>query len=497
MDVDNAILPVFIHQIHASKYTGPVTVDQPVTYPQDIKNCVVCHTSSGLALGTGDKIDNWKKNPTGRVCSSCHTTNTLNANGSMNHDPALLHGEPPTPRTDATCDGCHNGAGDGAEIAGYHNTALPTFVSVATTSNSPEYNVAISVSTPANGNYFVTGETPTVTITLTNNDATNSTVAGTLVTSGSHTVGYYDPTSLSIANMYVYGPRNSPRPSFLPSGRTDKGVAASATSIKLMTTYTSASRTSGVNPTGPFTYVDPNKTITPTGWKYTLAPIPSGTMPGTYFVRVYLGNTYTFNIADPKPNQVVSVGIASFQVGTSTVDMRIAGNADGTSSCLNCHGSELMHRGDHASVFDADHCNACHYVGARGNSTIGASAGTAPTSNRVHAVHDASATGDISVIDWSVPNEWNVESLATSTITYPSNIERCVVCHASGNTSYKSNLYEIPCYGCHADTTGAGAHMSSMGGNLNSIVSGTAGTVTVPESCVVCHGSGKPNDISD
>ncbi len=505
MDTANAILPVFIHQIHDSvPNPGGPTVAYPVTYPQDIKNCVTCHTNSNLTLGTGDKTGNWKNNPSGRVCASCHTNLTLNANGSMNHDPARTgapFNEPNSSRTDAQCGTCHAPA----DIVGYHDTTPPPFVAPATglvtsltTSDTPEYIVSISTNTPANGQYFVTGETPTVTITLTNNNAGHTSVSGTLVTSGSHTVGYYDPTSLSIANMYVYGPRNSPRPSFLPGGRTDKGVAASTKNINLMTTYTSASRTPATAPTGPFTYVDPNKTITATGWKYTLAPIPAGTLPGTYFVRVHLGNTYTYNIADPVPNQVVSVGIVKFQVGTATEDLRIAGNADNTSSCLNCHGSAVMHRGDHVAIFDADHCSPCHYVGARGNTALGASAGTAPTSNRVHAVHSASATGDISVINWSVPNEWNVEvrGFPTSTITYPQNL-RCNTCHSSGNTSYKSNLYEIPCFGCHADVPGATAHMTTNGGNLNSIVSGTTGTTTVPESCVVCHSSGNVADISD
>ena len=285
-----------------------------------------------------------------------------------------------------------------------------------------------------------------------------------------------------------------------------------------MNSYYSASRTAGVTPTGPFLTADAgNKVPTATGWKYTLAPIPAGTLPGTYLVRVYLGNTYADNLATPTVDQVVSIGIVKFQVGTATEDKMIAGNPDGTASCKNCHGSELMHRDDHASPFDPDHCNACHFVGALGNTGAGGvglgdgnpgATGlgkTAPISNRVHAVHFGSKTGDISVIDWSVANSWNVEvgtapthtNFPTSIITYPSNIERCVVCHASGNTSYKNNLYTVPCYGCHADVPGATEHFSTMGGSVASLVSVSTSTVMVPETCGICHKPGETADISD
>ena len=162
-----------------------------------------------------------------------------------------------------------------------------------------------------------------------------------------------------------------------------------------------------------------------------------------------------------------------------------------------------MHRDDHAAPFDTDHCNACHYIGAYGNTSIGGHGD--PIANRVHAVHDANPMGDLKGHDWSVPVSWNVEvgtapthtNFPTSTMTYPSNIERCAVCHASGNTSYKTNLYEIPCYGCHADVPGAPEHMATMGGTITTVVSGTSGTTNLTESCIVCHSPGQDVSISD
>ncbi len=513
MAADAADLPVFIHEIHGSTWTDQddileAAVENPVTYPQPIQKCDVCHSDpSGSAPGDLTALSNWKTHPTGRVCASCHTTNVVTAATStvaatFTHNTGTFTTKTAVPvgaKTDVQCAGCHNGlgtAGDFTDIVTVHSTTLPTFVApvtgVVTTLSTPdtqEYNIVISLSTPSNGSYFVSGETPTVTITLTNPDG--SAVPTGLTAAAGHQVGNYDPNSLALANMYVYGPRTSPRPSFLPAGKK---------SIPLLGTYFSASRSSCSTSTGTTTNTNINITPTATGWTYALQPIPAGTLPGTYFVRVYLGNTYTQTLASgcgTVPNQVVSVGITQFQVGSATEDLRIAGDNNNKSSCLRCHGNEIMHRDDHAAKFDTDDCNACHYVGARGNSSIGLSASTAPINNRVHAVHSAQANGDISVIDWSVPQTWNVESLPTSTITYPANIKRCTICHYSGNTSYKSNLYEIPCYGCHGDVPGATDHMTTMGGSLTSLVVGTSGTVNQPESCVVCHGPGKDVDIAD
>ncbi len=87
MAADNADLPVFIHGIHGSTWNdtddqfpmGPA-VTSPVTYPQELKNCTVCHSDpSGSAPGDLTGLNNWKTHPTGRVCHSCHTTNIITA----------------------------------------------------------------------------------------------------------------------------------------------------------------------------------------------------------------------------------------------------------------------------------------------------------------------------------------------------------------------------------------------------------------------------------
>lgn len=61
-----------IHKIHAAIPMAefPDRIDGrgygAVTFPQDVRNCVTCHTNSGLNLGAGDNTANWRAHPTDR-----------------------------------------------------------------------------------------------------------------------------------------------------------------------------------------------------------------------------------------------------------------------------------------------------------------------------------------------------------------------------------------------------------------------------------------------
>lgn len=166
MATDMADLPVFIHQIHASKYTKVAgLVGQPISFPQDVKNCAICHSDpSGAAAGDLSALTNWKTNPTGRVCASCHTTNTLNADGSMNHDPARTHGEPAGAKSDTSCNGCHGSSGTAADMLDIVTAHDTTYAGI----DAPEFDVTLTKTDPANAQFYVAGETFTVNATLKN-----------------------------------------------------------------------------------------------------------------------------------------------------------------------------------------------------------------------------------------------------------------------------------------------------------------------------------------
>ena len=447
---DNADLPVFIHQIHASKYTTKTFVEQPITFPQPIQKCDICHSDpSGSAPADLTELDNWKNHPTARVCSSCHTGNIMGAdNKSMKHDPTFVVSGPnsaPTGTvTDATCAGCHAGAntaGDYTDIVTVHDSS-PTGL-LATGLDVPEYNVTVSVPTPSNGSYFVSGETFTVDVTLAVNPAFTGTATPVpaAYTDPKDPAGAYSAgNGLNVASLYLYGPRSHAVP------------LLGSQALSLFGTGDA------------------------TGFHYAVT-VPAGTASGTYMARARIAD-YSYNRSVPAPAgqdayHIESFDLKAFQIGSATVQKKIDGDAAGESVCSICHGVTTMHSEDHAAPFNSDHCVACHDL----------SGGHAdPIANRVHAVHDANTEGDL-----TAGRNWDE-------ITYPSNIKRCNVCHNSGNTAYKTNLYAIPCWGCHADATGEPqAHMLSMGG----VVSGFTATTLAPESCGVCHAPGQAFDISD
>ena len=108
-------MPFFIHKIHMGeelhyKYQGTGTgasgpglgyggVDyNEVTYPQDHRNCVKCHTNS-TATPQGD---NWFKKPSRMACSGCHD--------QVDFQTGANHGEGGPQLSDQNCISCHSEA---------------------------------------------------------------------------------------------------------------------------------------------------------------------------------------------------------------------------------------------------------------------------------------------------------------------------------------------------------------------------------------------------
>jgi hypothetical protein len=435
---DAADLPVFIHKIHGNTWrdTDDISsaVTGSVTYPEPIQKCDVCHSDpSGSAPGNLSELTNWKTHPTARVCTSCHTGNQLQADQrSMIHDQSVS-GVPSGVKTDANCVGCHGSAGDpndAADIVTAHDTTPAG-------NDVPEYNVTINISDPANnatetGNgflgYFVSGETLTVDVTLAVNPAYKGT-APTPVPAAYTTAqdaAYNSGNGLHVASLYIYGPR----------------------AFALPLTGTQANSLFGKG--------------NATGFHFSMA-IPSGLTAGTYMVRARIAD-YSYDRNNPTGGgthayQIESVALKTFQIGANVpsksgingypAHAALEKKVDGAAPCISCHGSTVMHQNDHAAIFDTDHCTACHDQSGGFAAYIG---------NRVHAVHAASANGDmVAGRDWS-------------DITFPQTIAttNCSICHTVGSTSgsYLVNVYETPCLGCHGDDPAALAHMLQNGGKF-------------------------------
>jgi Outer membrane cytochrome MtrC/MtrF-like, domains II/IV len=428
-------LSQFIHKIHAAidvvafptRILGNGYVD--VKFPQDVRNCTICHNNnSGEAVGAGDLTNNWKNHPNQLACISCHT-----GFPDTSHDPTDFKAQDGTThpggttQPDTACTACHSATGHyaskltGASVTEAHDID-PAAVLHPEAMNIPEFDVTLSLTPPA-GAFYVAGDNVTVTVTL-KDHATSTDVAGTVYTTAQGSAGV-SGGGLGVASLYIYGPRALPKPIFAPTDNTQGHSLFSGT--------TDASGTVATDNTG---------------FKYRFT-VPSGLTNGTYMVRVRIGD-YS-RISDS--NYIIeSTAFQNIQIGTATVEKKVASTA-----CVDCHGTVTaeFHDARHAVVFDTDQCISCHdYSGGF----------AAVLSNRVHAVHDANSFGDMkNPLGTTTSRDW-------SDVTYPSEIDTCVRCHKAGETSgtYKTKVGEVTCLGCHGDDPAVGGatnHMLQNGGD--------------------------------
>lgn len=402
------VLASFIHKIHAAidvpafptRIKGNGYVD--VTYPQEISNCEVCHTNSGLTLGAGDEIDNWKTHPTREVCGSCH--NLVNFATGENHGPSL---DVPGPQAnDGGCHFCHTPT----KMTNDHAAKVDA-------KDVPEYDVTITLSDPANKAaqeaktppqlpYYVAGETISVTVTL-KDHATGNPVAATVydqTTAG--TKGIADGI-LNAATLYIYGPRSGATPL-----------------IKVYGTNGLLTQTINLLGTG-----DAN------GFHYD-AIVPADATAGTYIVRAKFAD---YGYVASGDYQIDSIAFTPIQIGTATVQKKVAGDA-----CMDCHGTGLaeFHNARHSAHFDTDECLACHDQSGNHAAMI---------ANRIHAVHSSSPAGDmVANRDWTA-------------VTYPQRVTTCTSCHNSGTTTYQTVILGVVCMGCHGDDQATMSHMEQNG----------------------------------
>ncbi len=440
MQDDSAYLSVFIHKIHAAMAIKQISTGdalfthevrglgfEGVTYPQDIKKCVVCHSNpNNLALGSGDKLDNWMDHPTAEICGSCHTS--VNFATGANHLGGI--------QTNDTCVVCHPATGDGygKSVAVAHDTT-PTGM------NIPEYKVHLTITPPANGTYYIAGEKPKVSVTLTDY-ATDTAVDSTIYTTAQDNAGT-SGGGLAVASLYVYGPRAKSVPVLATGTVTDPNFDSTTdTPTQGHSLFTGGT--------------DTLVTTDSTGFGYQLLEIPAGMTAGTYMVRVRMADYSRVNDSDYK---LESTAFTTIQIGTATASPKVAGDA-----CMDCHGTGTapFHDARHAVVFDTDQCLSCH--DQSGNHAI-------PIANRVHAVHSTNSAGDLYNIEGSGSRDW-------ADVTFPQNIQspvtgqvaddgmpRCVGCHTSTDTTYKTKPYMMPCVGCHAVSANADIdHMRQNGG---------------------------------
>ncbi|MBF8267742.1 MAG: hypothetical protein HW388_1250 [Dehalococcoidia bacterium] len=212
----------------------------------------------------------------------------------------------------------------------------------------------------------------------------------------------------------------------------------------------------------------------------------AGLEAGTYMAFVYANPV---NLKSAIGVQRSGFGIVSFQIGTETVEKKVAGN------CTQCHGDTIMHLNVgaiHPAAFDPDQCKSCHdygrsgigegYLRVGGTSTSGwAGYGTKPIVARVHGVHRGAYLEHPEEVYAGNPR-------MADEIIFPQDIRNCTVCHdATTSGTWATEPSRLACLSCH-DSDEAKAHA-----RLQTMILTPADPYgsDAAETCKVCHGAGK------
>jgi predicted CXXCH cytochrome family protein len=184
-------------------YRGTRASWEHAEFPSVLSNCTKCHQ------GSGAQVDNWMNRPSRAACGSCH--DNVNFATGVNH----VGG---SQANDGACSTCHTPSGPQelirSPVATMHDWTNRDV------RNKPEFAATVTVSTPANGMFFVRGESPVVSVVL-RDAVTNALVDHTTLAEDPAAEGCPAPTAanrlggpcpprdglLRSASLFVSGPR--------------------------------------------------------------------------------------------------------------------------------------------------------------------------------------------------------------------------------------------------------------------------------------------------
>ncbi len=170
-----------------------------VEFPAMAENCAKCHD------GTGAQSDKWKNAPSRQVCTSCHDDVDLST--GTNHPGGIQ-------TTDDDCSVCHKPVG---QAVGMSVTAAHDW-SVKDVRNLPEFSALLTVSTPANGQYFVPGESPKISIQISDLENGGAVIDHSNLTADASAEGCVSSPCpakdglFAASNLFVHGPRGDRNP---------------------------------------------------------------------------------------------------------------------------------------------------------------------------------------------------------------------------------------------------------------------------------------------
>lgn len=440
--VDNIIIRVHgVHMgedlknpINTTNGTGAFRFYTGVKFPADVKNCPTCHVDN-----------NWMTKPSIFACGTCHDNTWF---GDQSRIPAgwKAHGGG-AQADDSKCNVCHT-----TDTVRTSQLLAPVPVVHNVTWNFKNI-VGLNMTTPANGQFYVAGERPQVTITV-------MTINGTVI----------DPNTMLEAanasapgagqwtrgNLFVSGPRKNAQPVLTTT-------AARNTSTDFYAGNNVLKRTNPANE-------DARVTRTGSSIVYQLDDV-RGLPAGTYTV-----------FAEFTPQSPLGGwAVMNFQVGTATPERQIATN------CIDCHGNNRQHPEFFAVTYNPDICKSCHDYKRQ---TPGVTTftfpggwngyGAAPLVNKAHGVHfGAYLNHPEDVVFPGLRSTFNF-----SETIFPQDVRNCVKCHSAQTTGSWTTPSRLACLACHDnDAAKAHANLNSIDPTPNDPYSGDE-----QEACGTCHG---------
>lgn len=462
--------PALVHKVHMGEelaktgYQYAGVYFNHVTYPQDHRNCVKCH-SAGAATPQGD---NWFLRPNRMACGACHD----------HVDFTQPHGGPsPVVRTDdSACASCHNEA----DIKFHHVPVVPPNpLNVWNTpggsnNTNASYVAAITNNLPA-GAHKVTWDLKTVAV----NASRNPELTFRFLKNGTPVVfdAYAPSATPAITEMmpgFVGGPS-----AYVAWGVPQDGVAAPADWNATASTYIkNIWRGDGKDMLGAALSATAAATLTgPDGTGYYKLTLTGVFIPTTA-TQVTGGIGYTYGLTSTQP--LTQIDLAAYPYTNPTTNTSASGqpknqgglsvpapnvskaitalptgfpaNAGSTTvgpantprrvivanaKCNDCHAalgvftSKSYHGGQRN---DANTCEFCHN-GSRVNSGWGVNA-----KDFVHAIHGAKKREQ--------KFSWEYQALGTKywAITYPSVLNNCEACHLPGTYDFgrTANAAAVP-----------------------------------------------------
>ncbi len=434
-------LPVFIHKIHAGEhltlkgnYAGIGTEVNEFSFPQDLRNCTKCHSNAPQA-------DNWKQNPSRRVCGACH--DQVNFETGQGHGPLNL-----AMANDGLCTLCH----DEAYMTKTHRpVAKPdpanSLLVPGGNANTNASWVGTNTNPPPGARRF-TYDLSSVTTTDGGTTGVFPVVRFRFMEGDAGVVFNTFPASTELIDNFVGSPSV-----YCVFAVPQDGIAQPADFNASMSGYlrnlwngsatgTGAGTLAGPDPQGYYTATLTGGRIPPTasmltcglGYSYSL----SSALPLTQTNVMdfpYTPANRTGGLSLPAPNVwKVATGFTGRRAATGLTSN--TGQIVTTAKCQNCHNQLGTTPNYHAGQRnDGATCAFCHTQ----NRT--SSGWTAGSESFIHAIHAAKKR--------NVPFNWHAvgatEDHPFSTgfwgVEYPGRLNACETCHNPGMYDFSASWY--------------------------------------------------------